>query len=302
MDYILIIGAAALGLAFSGKKGGSKNSSASGKKFAQKVSQQNTLLNPADSMKEIGLSESDWPEMIFDIPFAAGSPTPIWPTVTNHNRKFAISYRTVSGSIVENGARRFMTDRGSGKYHVGVDLYANPDDPLLAMEDGVILNHYHFYHGSYALFLQCKSGLIINYGEVKKDSWKEFGLSKGSRVKKGQPIARVGLMSGGSHMLHFETYVPPTDRNVKYYGEDDYGPILNPTYYLLRARFFAQSGKVFSGTDCTAIASLNRPVPEEFESIAIDDRLANESPGDSVLTELLVNDQWRPEKDNANGP
>lgn len=298
MNYGLLIGAAAIGIALAGRKNGRK-SAASGP--IQKSSPQATLLNPAEAMEAIGLAKSDWPDMVFDIPFAAGSQNPAWPTVTNHKKRFSISYRTIDGKIIENGARRFMAGREDGRYHVGIDLYANPDDVIVSMENGVIVNEYYFYHGTYALLVQCDSGLVINYGEVKKNSWKEFGLSKGSRVKRGQAIARVGLMSGGSHMTHFETYMPPTKENKRYFG-GDYGPILNPTYYLLRARFVSEVGRSFSGTDCIARQSLNRIVPEKFREIEVEDRLAREAPGDSVLTELLVNDQWRPEKDRADGP
>ena len=253
-------------------------------------------------MKAINLPQADWPEMKFDVPFAAGIASPVWPTITNHSKKFVVSYRTVTGSMVGNGARRFMVDRsGNGKYHVGIDLYSYPDDPILAMENGTIVNHYHFYHGSYALIVQCDSGLVINYGEVKKNSWKEFGLAKGSRVKRGRPIARVGLMSGGSHMLHFETYMPPTKNNKRYHGGDA-GPILNPTYYLLRAQFLAGAGRAFAGTDCEAFAALNRPIPENLQHIALEDARMRDAPGDSVLPELLTDDEWRPEKDMSDGP
>ncbi len=268
----------------------------------QKLSPQATLLNPAAAMEAIDLPEADWPRMVFDIPFAAGDPNPVWPTVSNHKKKFVLSYRTVDGGMKGNGARRFMVDRGGGgTYHVGLDVYGNAGDPLLAMENGTIVNHYHFFHGSYALIVQCDSGLVINYGEVKARSWKEFGLSKGSKVKKGHPIARVGLMSGGSHMLHFETYMPPTKSNKRYHGGDT-GPILNPTYYLLRAKFLAKGGRAFAGVDCKALGSLNRPIPENLKPIALEDERVDESPGDSVLPELLTDDQWRPEKDKADGP
>lgn len=254
-------------------------------------------------MMAMKLPDNLWPQMTFDIPFGAGDPNPLWPTITNHSKKFVVSYRTVSGSVEGNGARRFMVDRsGGGRYHVGIDLYGYPDDPIVAMEDCTIVNHYHFYHGSYALIVHCKSGLVINYGEVKKNSWKEFGLDKGSKVKKGHPIARVGLMSGGSHMLHFETYMPPTTANKRYKGGDS-GPILNPTYYLLRAKFLAQGGgRAFAGADCEAFGALNRPIPENLQAIALEDERVREAIGDSVLPELLTDDQWRPEKDMSDGP
>lgn len=301
MDSRLILGALAVGgaIALSGKR---KGGGGGGSSAVQKRSPQATLLNPAAAMRAIQLPDADWPSMTLDVPFAAGIASPAWPTITNHKKKFVVSYRTVSGSNVGNGSRRFMVDRsGNGKYHVGIDLYGYPDDPIVAMESGTIVNHYHFYHGSYALIVQCDSGLVINYGEVKKNSWKEFGFAKGSRVKKGHAIARVGLMSGGSHMLHFETYMPPTKSNKRYAGGDA-GPILNPTYYLLRAQFLAGAGRSFSGTDCGAEISLNTPIPAALEPIAAEDKRLGEAPGDSVLPELLTDDQVQPGPDMAEGP
>jgi murein DD-endopeptidase MepM/ murein hydrolase activator NlpD len=258
-------------------------------------------MNPAGAMSALQIPKAEWPEMVFEIPFAAGAPNPIWPVVTNHQKKFVVSYRTIGGSYVGNGSRRFMSNRGDGRYHAGVDLYGYPDDPIIAMESGTLVNHYHFYHGSYALFVQCDSGLVINYGEVKRDSWKEFGLSKGSRVKRGEPIARVGLMSGGSHMCHFETYMPPTIKNERYRGGDA-GALLNPTYYLLLSRIVSGAGRAYAGIDCRAANSLNQPIPEKFKPIAIEDERVGDSLGDSILPELLTDDEWRPQKDRSDGP
>ena len=108
-------------------------------------------------------------------------------------------------------------------------------------------------------------------------------------------------MSGGSHMLHFETYMPPTDKNKKYYGGDP-GPILNPTYYLLRARFLAGAGRAFSGTDCLAYTSLSRSIPPNLQHIALEDERVDEAPGDSVLPELLTDTPRQAAKDSADGP
>jgi len=299
MDPRFLLGAAAVGLV--AMSSGKKRSSGGGS--FQKRSPQATLMNPAQALTALKIPQNEWPEMVFEIPFGAGISNPIWPIVTNHSKKFVVSYRTIDKKIIGNGARRFMTDRGNeGRYHAGVDLYGNPDDPVIAMENGTIVNHYHFYHGSYALIVQCDSGLVINYGEVKKNSWKEFGLAKGSKVKKGRPIARVGLMSGGSHMCHFETYMPPTKKNHRYRGGDA-GPLLNPTYYLLLAKVVSGGfGKRFASTNCEAFGSMNRPIPEELQHIAAEDERVGEAPGDSVLPELLTDDMWRPKKDVADGP
>lgn len=183
------------------------------------------------SGKSIKLDPSYEPKMEQGIPFAPGVPS-VWPVHTNHRKKFVVSYKTVNGKIVGNGARRFMASRGGG-HHMGCDLYGQNGDPILAMEDGKVVNYYHFFHGAYALIVQHKSGVVVNYGEVKKGSWKEFGISKGSFVRRGQAIARLGVMSGGSTMLHFETYRPGVTHNQRWSGK--HPDILNPTKYLLGA-------------------------------------------------------------------
>jgi murein DD-endopeptidase MepM/ murein hydrolase activator NlpD len=303
MEIVLVLGAvAAAAAALSGKKksGGRRGSTSSSS--VQRVGPKANLLNPAEAMKAIGYSSSDLPELKFNIPFAAGSPSPIWPLVTNNPKKWMVSYRTVSGSIVGNGARRFMCSRDGGeRYHVGIDLYGNPGDPVLAMEDGVIVNTAPFFQGTDAVYLQCKSGLVINYGEVKSNSWKEFGLAEGSKVKKGQPIARVGQMTSGSHMCHFETYMPGTTKNIRYFGGDT-KQILNPTYYLLLALSKAGKGHAFAGVDCQAMATLNRPIPARLESVAREDERVGDRGGNSIVPALLIEGMWSPVKDEADGP
>jgi len=259
-------------------------------------------MNPTKALRYLKVPESEWPEMSFEIPFAAGAPNPVWPIVSNHSKRNVICYRTVTRKYIGNGSRRFMANRSGGnRFHAGVDLYGNPGDPILAMENGTIVNHYHFYHGTYALFVQCDSGLVINYGEVAKNSWEEFGLSKGSKVQRGRPLARVGLMSGGSHMLHIETYMPPTKKNERYRGGDA-GPLTNPTYYLMLAKILDGGGRAYSGPDCIAAGSMNRPIPKNLEHIAIQDERVGDYGGNSILPELLTEDEWRPEKDTSDGP
>jgi hypothetical protein len=48
----------------------------------------------------------------------------------------------------------------------------------------------------------------------------EFKLEPKKRIVAGQPIARVGRMSGGGHMLHFETYPKGTKDNQQYWYDD----------------------------------------------------------------------------------
>ena len=287
--FSLILSAAALAVAMSsgGKKYGKKRA-------IQKVNSDGVLTNPSESMKAIDMHPEMWPELVFDIPFGAGDPYPVWPIETEHSRKFDVSYKTATNKMVANGARRFMVKRSPEhvNYHVGIDLYGSHGDKILSMEDGEITNFYHFYAGTYALFVQCKSGLVINYGEVERNSWKEFGLGKGSKVKKGQPIARVGLMDGGSSMLHFETYMRPTKTNKRYPGGNP-GPILNPTYYLLRSKFVNENpkGASFSSVRCEApgmgtetIIDITLP---DLSYVISQEHKMRDDVKDSVMSEIL---------------
>jgi len=182
-----------------------------------------------------------------------------------------------------------LAKRGSSeKYHVGIDLYGNDKDPVLAMEDGVVLNYYHFYHGAYCLIVQHDSGVVINYGEVERDSYKKLGLKKGSRVKRGQQIAVVGKMNVSS-MLHFEAYSPPQNKNQRYFG-DDAKSILNPTAYLLWAKHLAEGGgRAYSmSTQCAIRMIESHPVPLEVSSIPdMCADLRSEAPEDSVAMEKI---------------
>jgi murein DD-endopeptidase MepM/ murein hydrolase activator NlpD len=161
-----------------------------------------------------------------------------WPVRTTHSRGRQVAYMTSSGAILGAKDRMFMAPRQNGaRYHAGVDLWANAGDPIIACEGGKVVDYYLFDDGTYALLVQCESGLVINYGEVQFNSWNEFGAVKGSRVRAGQAIARVGKhTSSGSAMCHFETYREGTSRNQKWLTSAAGPPnaLLNPTQYLLK--------------------------------------------------------------------
>jgi murein DD-endopeptidase MepM/ murein hydrolase activator NlpD len=182
------------------------------------------------------------PQQFRGVPFASGGACPRWPVVTN--KKHVVSYKTAGGAAVGNWARRFGADRGS-RYHAGIDIYANAGDPIVAAEGGRVVAFRTFFHGTWALYLCTNSGITLNYGEIAKNSWREFGIQRGSVVVKGQPLGRIGLMSGGSHMLHFETYRGCVDRNRPWYKAKGVpSTLLNPTKYLLRARDAVAGGQV----------------------------------------------------------
>ena len=175
------------------------------------------------------------PKLVYGMPMASGTGSPMWPLYTN--RKATVSYVDVDGKFHGAGGRRFATTRGTGGHHAGMDLYADVGDIVVATEPGVVSNIWPFFHGAWSIYVCTDSGLTINYGEVKKNSQKEFGIKKGSRVVTGQPIARIGVMSGGSHMLHFEAYKTCRKGNQRWKVGQDPKPtdLLNPSDYLLRA-------------------------------------------------------------------
>ena len=168
------------------------------------------------------------------VPLArAPLPNSYWPVITSHPRGREVAYQMENRKYVGSGGRRFLASRSDGKrFHAGVDLWANHHDPVVACEDGVIKKFYHFYRGTYCLIVEHQD-LVINYGEVAKDSMKKLGLKIGSAVKAGQKIGFVGKMFYSS-MLHFETYKAGTRSNKRFkVGRKPPPELLNPTNYLL---------------------------------------------------------------------
>ncbi len=177
------------------------------------------------------------------VPFAPNPPAgSVWPIRTQHPRAHEINYRAEDGSSVGgNAARRFLADRGEGaRYHVGIDLYANLNDPVVAIADGRIVAFYPFCCGdnktTWALLVEHEN-VVINYGEVSPTSLSDNNLSIGNRVSRGQVIGKVGRNPGGSSMIHFETYVPGTTRNHSWRKANPRpSALLNPTRLLLWLR------------------------------------------------------------------
>ena len=189
-----------------------------------------------------------------ELPFAEGGERPVWPVPAD--KKMRVSYEDVRGIWHgkwgrETGASRSSTDPTTGeKYkrvHIGVDLFADDGDPVVALEDGVVLATLPYYKKTGALYVLNDSGIIVNYGEIAMNSWRKHGITTGietgQRIKAGQTIANVGVSSDGSHMLHVETFAPDTTvdqirqgemRWIK--GEDPPQGVLDPTRYLVRAR------------------------------------------------------------------
>jgi murein DD-endopeptidase MepM/ murein hydrolase activator NlpD len=191
-----------------------------------------------------------------EVPFAAGGDKPRWPIADADDQKLRVSYEDVRGLWHgrwgrDFGATRKSTNKETGetykRVHVGVDLFADDGDTVVAMEPGRVIATLPYYKGLGALYVRHDSGIIVNYGEIRMNSWKDFGIKTGietgQRVIAGQPLAKVGLSNDGSHMLHVETFSPETTVDEIRAGEmrwvaGDPPPanVLDPTRYLVMAR------------------------------------------------------------------
>lgn len=191
------------------------------------------------------------PKVKTPVPFGAGGDNPQWPVDTEDDTKVLVSYEDVRGKWHGKWGRHFGTTRKSDsgiiRHHVGVDLFADDGDTIKAIEDGEIIAILPYHHGSWAIYIKNDTGDIINYGEIEKNSWSQFGIKRGigtgQRVSAGQPIAKIGVMSKGSSMLHLEMFrgdTPLDDiRQGKLQwveGESPNPDILDPTRYLVRAQ------------------------------------------------------------------
>ncbi|BDI06685.1 hypothetical protein CATMQ487_36550 [Sphaerotilus microaerophilus] len=169
-----------------------------------------------------------------------------WPVKTRHEDARVVSYQSKKG-ITGRSGRMFMASRQGkrggktvARRHVGVDLFAYPNDEVVACEAGTIVAFSHFYKAkskqdTYKLMVEHDgSKVVVNYGEVRSDSLSEHGLAVGSRVVAGQPIAFVS----DTAMIHFETYVKGSTTTQRWWKDDKTAPasLLNPTRYLLFLR------------------------------------------------------------------
>ncbi|OAN18156.1 hypothetical protein A3K86_04450 [Photobacterium jeanii] len=169
------------------------------------------------------------------------------PLIDFRNLQFPLSFIPKESYKVH--PRHFGSNRSGGKRkHAGCDLYAPEGTPIYAMADGVIIKFSYFYYGTYELVVKHGTG-VIRYGEVATVLPNK--LKVGSKVKKGDQIANVGLLhfpSGNTmSMLHLEMYSGKETGNLtdKSAGANKYmrrADLIDPTTYLDRA------AKVLKGT------------------------------------------------------
>lgn len=200
------------------------------------------------------INVSDPPAMIQNIPFAPAPPAgSFWPIRTADSNGRLVSYKSATtGRYFGNTGRSFLASRDQRKYngnlsryrgtiqdrwHVGIDLFADFNDEVVACENGTIIRFDHFYdsgggHPTNRLLIQ-HGNIVVNYGEVGPSSLRRTGKRVGDTVTAGEVIAYVGATG----MLHFETYTAGTDTTVQWWKipETPNPPsnLLNPTQYLL---------------------------------------------------------------------
>jgi len=184
---------------------------------------------------------------ISSVPNARMYGTEVWP-IPSRGKWFR---RFIAGKG-PNGSGAFGYKRQANRTHAGTDCAGRYRDVIVAVADGEIASFYHFYSGTYALFVN-HGNYVVNYGEVDGNSLTHFNLNtpyikmrgqkgglkktglSGSSVKKGQPIAMVGRMESGSSMLHFEVY-SSGHTNQPWRGGADASPpsrLMNPENFLL---------------------------------------------------------------------
>jgi murein DD-endopeptidase MepM/ murein hydrolase activator NlpD len=177
-----------------------------------------------------------------EVPFAPlPPPGSYWPLQTKHPRAREVSYRDKNGKVKGNAGRIFKAGRTSqrngvatARNHAGIDLFAWKGDPVVACEDGTIVDYGFFYNAKSGQrtnkILIAHSHMVINYGEVAPDSFTRTGLKVGMRVTGGQLIGYVS----DTGMLHFETYTTGTKTPFRWWkGDPAPSRLLDPTRYLL---------------------------------------------------------------------
>lgn len=192
----------------------------------------------ADCADLLGQGDGEAPEAVGGVPFAT-APGGLWPVRTADPDRKVVSYRSVLGRQIGRAERSFAARRPAragesltgDRHHVGVDLYGRSGDAVIACEDGEVVGIQNFYEATKAMLVQGASGIVVNYGEIADASW--GSLRVGSRVRAGQPIAKLGRSAHGA-MCHFETYKQGVRQTSRWaWGQPCPAPILNPTAYLL---------------------------------------------------------------------
>jgi murein DD-endopeptidase MepM/ murein hydrolase activator NlpD len=129
--------------------------------------------------------------------------------------------------------------------HTGIDLYCEPEQEVVAVEDGEIVSIENFtgelanppspwWNDTRAVLVEGKSGVVV-YGEIKPLE----AITVGQKIQQGQVIGNVIPVlkkdKGTSMtMLHIELYKPGTRETVVWHlGEEQPENLLSPLMKLL---------------------------------------------------------------------
>jgi hypothetical protein len=162
------------------------------------------------------------------IPMAEGGKDPVWPLPT-------VKPNFATWSL--GGGRPWGCAQDKcERWHAGVDLTNAPQGAVvIAPEDALIVGlDKGWTDGTRAIFLRTDSNLFLVLGGVIAGSHKEFGLTTGGRVRRGEKLGRI---VGSYGMLHFEAYAATPDRtaNSRWWKEDPAPEgLLNPINYIER--------------------------------------------------------------------
>ena len=162
------------------------------------------------------------------IPMAEGSKEAVWPLPT-------VKPNFATWSL--GGGRPWGCAQDKcERWHAGVDLTGAPQGALvIAPEDALVVGlDKGWTDGTRAIFLRTDSHLFLVLGGVIAGSHKEFGLTTGARVRRGEKLGRI---VGSYGMLHFETYAATPDRTANsrwWKGDPAPEGLLNPINYIER--------------------------------------------------------------------
>jgi len=133
--------------------------------------------------------------------------------------------------------------------HTGVDLYTKENDPVYAIEDGIVvkvdiftgpaLGHTWWKH-TFAVMVEGDSG-VINYGEIIPVVNKDQTVRMGNLIGYVAPVLPEGkerpdIPGHSRSMLHVELYEKGTREFVEWkLGEEKPSNLLDPTDLLVKA-------------------------------------------------------------------
>ncbi len=245
-------------------------------------------------------------------------PGSYWPLRTTDPEGRTVSYEAADGSQHGMHGRKFLAGRTTkhsdhvNRWHVGIDLFANPGDPVVACEQGEIVHFGSFTpatksHGPTNQLLIAHAGCVINYGEVAPDSLRANGLEHAhAKVNAGQRIGSIG----GTGMLHFETYRPGVAHNLQWLMNQPDPPVglLNPTRYLLNLQELGLDGtstpasSAPPATGASFTDSLKDALNAGQWSVALAVAIMSGRRDENTLTDMLFYARHRELADRRLGP